>query len=96
MIKPRYNAYTSESTRYLRKAPDLPRDSKLFVNLLRGKEPVDILLQGRFELFLKYDVFPVGLLNLVPKKVVFLPEPLVVNPDFVMKLLCPATGTDEQ
>jgi hypothetical protein len=78
------------------KAPDLPRDSKLFVNFLGGKEPVDILSQGLLKLFFKNNIFPVSLLNLFPKRVVFLPETLVVNPDFAMKLLCPATCTNEQ
>lgn len=65
-------------------ATHFPGNSKFFIHSLRGKEPVDILLQTLLKVVLKDDILPVCLLNFHPKAVIFVPEPLVKYPNFIM------------
>lgn len=53
-------------------------------------------MDSKLEFFLEDDVLPRRLLYLLPKRVVFLPETLVVDEDLLMKLGAPGANTSKE
>lgn len=74
----------------------LPRNSQILVDGLAIEEPGNIISNGELEFFLEDDVLPRRLLYLLPERVVPLPETLVEDEDFFVKLAGPGANTSEE
>lgn len=76
--------------------PPLPRHLELLIRITAAEEVVhvgdDLLLLA----LLEDHVVPAGLLDAVPELVAFLPEAAVEDPDFVVQLVVPGAGFEEE
>lgn len=94
IIRPRYKR--SVSVLDLEVRTNLPRNTKIFIHLLRVKESVDVFLQRLFELIFENDVFPIRFLHLGPQRMTFVPRGSVKNPDFIVCFVNPLTNGCEE